>query len=225
MRSIRVYKEVDIITKYFEIILILLFCQSCTFNGKQSNKPFISTQPEPVLEETAPVSAKPSPAIQPKAVSKGTDKIPLKKSEKKRAPITRVEDLMKKREWKKIDNIVDQWKIADLSIKGKLRTHIGLVRGFLTGYDNCEQLESSPSISKKVVADCYVKLLEHNWNRLPQISYFSKEFAAHLTAMRNTVMTKLKRLRLAQDLEIIKEDRQEKGYKGMELDNSKKRIP
>jgi hypothetical protein len=221
-RIIRIYKEEDIITIFFEIILILFFCQSCTFNVKHSNKPFISPHPEPVIEETAPVSAKPSTAIQPKAVSKGTDKAPEEKLNKKRSPITRVEALMKKREWKKIDKEVDQWKITDQRIKGELKSHIGLVQGFLTGYDNCEQMESSSSTSKKVVVDCYVKLLELNWNRLPQRSYFSRDFAAHLTAKRNTVMKKLKKLRLAQDLEIIKEDDQEKAIKGIELEKSKK---
>jgi len=211
-----VYKEEDIITIFSEIIVILFFCQSCTFNVKHSNKPFISTHPQPVIEETAPESAEPSTAIQPKAVSKGTDKVPEEKLNKKRSPITRVETLMKKREWKKIDKEVDQWKITDQKIKGELKSHIGLVQGFLTGYDNCEQLESSSSISKKVVVDCYVKLLELNWNRLPQRSYFSRDFAAHLTAKRNTVMKKLKKLRFAQDMEIIKGDGQEKAIKELE---------
>lgn len=171
------------------------------------------------------MSAKPSAAIQPKAASRSTDKMLAKKPNKKQSPITRVETLMKKREWKKIDVVVDQWKITDPRIKEELKSHVGLVRGFLTGYDDCERMESSSSISKKVIVGCYVKLLEINWNRLPQRSYFSREFAAHLTAKRNTVMKKLKKLRLAQDIEIIKEDLHKKAIKGIELKNLKKRSP
>jgi hypothetical protein len=148
-----------------------------------------------------------------------------KKRDKKLSPIARIEALMRKREWKKVGKVVDEWKMKDLKIKRELKSHIGLVRGFLTGYDDCEQMESSSSRSKKEIIDCYVKLLEINWNSLPERSYFSREFAAHLTAKRNTVMKKLKRLRLAQDIEVIKEDVRKKAIKRRELEKLKKRSP
>lgn len=215
----------SIITKNSEIILIILLCQSCAIFCKTPDKPSTSAKLEPVVVETDFKSVKPSAATLTEFVQKDRDRVLEKKRDKKLSPIKQIEFLMRRREWREADKVVDEWNMKDLKVKRELKSHIGLVRGFLTGYDNCEQMESSSSRSKKEIVDCYVRLLENNWNSLPQRSYFSRDFAVHLTSKRTIVMKKLKRLRLAKDIEIIEEDIKKKAIKGRELEKLKKNSP
>lgn len=188
-------------TKYSTVILIVLFFQSCASISQHPDKPLPATQ---VGKKDADV----------KSVKKPVKKI----------SITMIEEHIKKGEWKKVRQLVDEWKVKNQEVIKEIKSHIGLIKGFLTGYVNCVQMEANYSVSRKKVARCYERLIKHNWNKLPEKSYFSQEFAAYLTAHGDAIKKKRKRLRLAQEIEMLKEDVSKKMTLGLELRDKKKRT-
>ena len=191
--------------KYSNVILIVLFFLSCAPTSQHPDKPSPATQ---VVKKDADV----------KSVKK-----PVKKPVKK-ISMAMIEEHIKKGEWIKVRLLVDEWKVKNQEVIKEIKTHIGLVKGFLTGYVNCVGMEADYSVSRKKVAGCYEKLIKHKWNKLPKKSYFSKEFAEYLTAHGDAIKKKRKRLRLAQEIELIKEDVSKKMTLGLKLKEQKKRT-
>ncbi len=209
--------------KYFKFIVFVFVFQACAFISNLSDKPETETRLEPIIEETGKPSDKPSPESKDKP--KQVEKKPAEKVPDKKTSIALIEELMLKGEWTEVRRVVNEWKIKGPKVKRELKSHIGLVRGFMTGYDRCNRLEDLSSEPRREVVACYVKLLKHNWNNLPKKSYFSREFAAHLDGRKNNVLKKMKRLRLGQDLEVIEEDIRQKAILGKEIIKSKRTTP
>lgn len=204
--------------KYFKLMVILFSFQACAFISKLTDKPKTDTRLEPIIEETDKPSEEATAATKdkPEEAKKPAEKVPDKKTS-----IALIEELLKKGEWTEVHRAVDDLDERMSKIKRKLKSHIGLIEGFMTGHDSCKQSEELSSESPIEALGCYLKLLEHNWNHLPRKSFFSREFAVYLNGQKDAVLAKIKELRRMP--EINEENKAEEKTEGKKK-KYKKRI-
>lgn len=153
--------------RHFEVLLILLFCQSCTF--------FVSPAKEKA--DLGPVES-----LMDQEEEKLTTAL----------PVIQVENLAKKRDWEEVHKAVNEWDYNDSDVEREFKTQVNAVKGFCRASDHCREQENA--FSRSATLDCYKKIIKHQWRFIPKQTYFTRSFASELNSQKNMILAKIKEM-------------------------------
>lgn len=153
--------------KHFGILLVLLFCNSCTFFVKPPAKKAPLLPVESVVDEEEEIIAETLPVIE-------------------------VENLVKERDWEQVHRAVNEWDFENPDEEREFRSQVNAVKGFWRAWDRCQEQENIFSGSSTL--GCYQKIIKHQWKHIPKQIYFSRSFASELNSHKDRILAKIKEL-------------------------------
>jgi hypothetical protein len=153
--------------KHLGVLLILLFCYSCTFFIKPAAEKASLRKVESLVDKEDKRLAEILPVIQ-------------------------VENLVKERDWEEVHKAVNEWDFKDSDVEREFKSQVNAVKGFWRALDRCQEQENA--FSGSATLGCYKKVIKHNWKHMPKQIYFTRVFASDLNSQKDMILAKIKKM-------------------------------